>query len=59
MIECLEKDRLDAHFKLCWLKVELKRNQNGKIEEPVVPCTSRNLHNCVHLNSNFQLDGAE
>ena len=32
VIECLEKDRSDAHFKLFWLKVEIKRNQNGKIE---------------------------
>ena len=59
VIECLGKDHVDAHFKLIWLKAVLKRKQNGKIEEPVMPRTSRNLHNCMYLNKKNQLDGAE
>ena len=59
VIECFEKDRADSHFKLFWLKVELKRKQNGKIEEYTVPRMSRNLHKFMHLNKKNQLDYEE
>ena len=35
------------------------RAQNGKFENPAVPRGTRNLHDYVNLNNNFQLDGVQ
>ena len=55
VIKSLEKDRTDEDFKLSWLKVEAKYEKVGKIEDHKLPRSSRNLHNYLRLNNNFQL----
>ena len=51
VIKSLQKDRTGEHFKLFWLKVEAKSKKVGKIEDPVLPRSSRNLHNYLRLNN--------
>ena len=34
-------------------------SQNGKIEQPMDPGRTNNVHDCIHLNNDFQLDGVQ
>ena len=59
VVECLEKDCAEAHCSLFWMMVEVKRKIVGKIEELVLPRRNKNLHDCMRLNDNCQLDSAQ